>query len=96
MQTKMLSDDAIFEHAFAILRTLNGLTVAEVEQVLKCAAGAARNTTILDCGSSEYVRCEKGLALALHQNDKAGISFDPEWFEGRTTPDKPEPSECLL
>ena len=69
MQTKTLTEQALNGVAFAILRSLDGLTINEVEQVLKQAASFARNTGVLDCSSSEFLRCEQGFAPAPHQSD---------------------------
>ena len=71
MQTRTLTESQLNERAFTVLRLLDGLTVNEVGQVLDRAASFARNTSQLDCGSSEYVRCEQGFAPALHQPDSA-------------------------
>lgn len=65
MQTRMLTEEQLDERAFTVLRTLDGLTINEIQQVFKRADLYAINTSFMLCSSSEYQRCEQGFAPAL-------------------------------
>lgn len=58
--TKELTDKQIHQHAFKIIELLNGLSVAQINNILQEVQHTINATTTLNCHSSEHLAAKQG------------------------------------